>query len=211
MSSLFRKKSIPAAGGRPTPSGVEHETCFPLLCQMGNDANRLVESLLAGRAQREYMKIIYYLVGRGLIDQFLLGKAYLGLMAVEAENPNGSLHALVGGPPSGGFGGAMEPVGMLYGAATHVFKHGMLSANDQRVFEGLCKLGLGQGAKPVEAMSAWSIELARAPQFPVLDLANSTVAVVLNPRNPPRLKPEIEGMEIAITVPSMGLGDHFQD
>ncbi len=181
---------------------------FPLLCQMGNDGNQLLTGGFPGRAQREYLKVIYYLVGRGLIDQFLLGKAYLGLRVVEAEKPEGgALHALVDGPPPGGFGGAMEPVGMLHGPALHVFKHGMLSAHDQRLFESLCKMRLGHGGKPTEAASAWNLGLAQAPQFPVLDLANSTVAVVLDPRQPPKLKPELEGMEIAISVPSLGIDD----
>ena len=67
-------------GGKTPPEGVQHLRYFPLLCQAGDDAQRYWEAGFPGRAQREYLKVLWYLGGSGLIDQFLLGKAYLGLM-----------------------------------------------------------------------------------------------------------------------------------
>lgn len=205
MGSLFKKKQPrPAAAGGPTPEGRQHEKVFALLCQSGDDGNKYLEAGMPGRSQREYLKLLWYLGGSGLIDQYILGKAFLGLMAVESLKPSeqNALSYLVKGPPPGGFGGPMEVVGALHKPAHHCFQAEMLSEQDQKVYQGLLAHVDGAASPPL-SMSPWDTRLARAPQFPVLHIPTMTVACVIEKDAPPPLAPELEGQELHVEIPGM--------
>lgn len=183
-------------------AGAEHLAAFPLLCQMGNDGNENLTAGMPGRAQREYLKVLWYLAAKGLIDQYLLGKAYLGLMMTEARNPQSQLGSLID-PPDEGFSGPMKVVSSLCGPAHHVFKEKMLSPADQELYEALCRFHRKKGSLPEGEMSPWDLSLASADTFPVLHVPTHTVATVLDPKSPPALKPELAGQEIHIAVPGL--------
>lgn len=205
MGSLFRKKQQPAPTvGQATPEGQEHERFFPLMCQAGNDGNKYLEAGMPGRSQREYLKLLWYLAGTGMINQFILGKAYLGLMAVESLKPpdQNALLFLVKGPPPDGFGGVMQVVSGLFKPAHHCFKEQMLSDTDHQLFHTLVSHAEG-APRPELVMSPWDVGLAKIPRFPVLHLSQMVVACVIERDAPPELVPELVGKELHVEVPGL--------
>ncbi|MEW6278522.1 MAG: hypothetical protein AB1758_07880 [Candidatus Eremiobacterota bacterium] len=174
-----------------------------MLCQMGDDGNLYFQNAMPGRAQREYLRILCYLAGRGLIDQFLLGKAYLGLMATAAVAQMEALRALVDKPATGGWSGPMEVVGVFFNPAHHCFKSPMLSQEDNQLYQELCAFARGRGPQPTRPMSPWDLRLATQDRFPVLLVTRSIVATVLEKASPPVLSPELEGLELDIRVPGL--------
>jgi hypothetical protein len=207
MGSLFKKKKpqqAPPSTGGPTPEGLEHERFFPLLCQAGNDGNKYLEAGMPGRSQREFLKILWYLGGSGMVDQFILGKAYLGMMAVESLKPaeQNALLYLVKGPPPDGFGGPMQVVGGLFQPAHHCFKEQMLSDQDHQLFHDLVAHANG-GPRPDLVMSPWDVGLAKQERFPVLDMSKMVVACVIERDAPPPLAPDLEGQELQVEVPGL--------
>jgi hypothetical protein len=204
---LWRRKSAgssspSARGAAAVQVGQQHTTLFPLLCQLGNDGNGFLEAGMPGRGQRQFLQLFWYLVSRGLIDQYLLGKAYLGLLMCEAHNPNGSLTTLLEGPVET-FRGPLEPIGPMRGAAAHVFKNNMLSEQDTKLYQSLLDYAAQRGPLPTETMSPWDLSLAQAEQFPVLHIPTSCVAAVLDPKNPPPMPEEMAGQELVIPIPGL--------
>lgn len=201
MGSLFRGKPKTPPG--PPPEGLEHLRVFPLVCQMGDDGNKLLESGLPGRAQREYLKVLWYLGKSGLVDQFLLGKAYLGLMAVTLQMPGNQLKALVNGPRES-FNGPLEVVGALFNPAHHCFKERLLTHSDHQLYHDLCAYARGTLPKaPTVKLSRWDVSLASVERFPVLYVPRSIVACVIERAAPPTLAPDLKGQEMDIQVPGL--------
>lgn len=206
MGSFFKKKKQQASPnlGQATPEGVEHERFFPLMCQAGDDGNKYLEAGMPGRSQREYLKLLWYLGGTGMINQFVLGKAYLGLMAVESLKPpeQNALTFLVKGPPPGGFGGAMQVVSGLFQPAHHCFKEQMLSDKDHQLFQALVSHSEG-APRPELVMSPWDVKLAKLERFPVLHISQMVVACVIERDSPPPLAPDLVGQELHVEVPGL--------
>lgn len=208
MGSFFKKKKEQAAAsttaGQATPEGKAHEDYFPLLCQAGNDGNKFLEAGMPGRSQREYLKLLWYLGGSGMVDQYILGKAFLGIMAVESLKPaeQSALIFLAKGPPAEGFGGPMQVVSGLFRPAHHCFQEQMLSDQDHQLFHALVAHVEG-GPKPDLVMSPWDVSLATAERFPVLHITKMVVACVIERDAPPQLSPDMVGQELHIEVPGL--------
>lgn len=166
--------------GTETPEGAEHRKIHPLLCRIGEAGNGSLRAGQGDDARRQYLKVLQYLAARQLIDQFLLGKAYLGLMMVEAQRPGGQLKELVENPAER-LTGAMEVAGVMSAPAHHVFKSPMLSPEDHRLYHDLCDLARGNRPEPPQdTMSPWDLALATQESFPVAHLGRNVVATVLD-------------------------------
>lgn len=201
MGSLFKKKGA-ADEGKMAPEGVEHLRTFPLVCRAGDEGNRQLEAGMTGRAQREYLKVLHYLAGKGLIDPFLLGKAYVSLMAVALKLEGNQLKALVNGPSGGGFKGPMEVVGAFHDAAHDCFQEKMLSPSDHQLFHDLCAYARGTLPRPPAVrLSRWDLSLATREKFPVT--LQKKVVCVLERAAPPQLAPELKDAELDIQVPGL--------
>ena len=204
--SIRRQNQFQAAASNASMvAGAEHVTAFPLLCQMGNRGNQSLDAGMPARAQREYLKVLWYLASKGMLDEYLLGKAYLGLMMAEAKNPQGNLGSLIDVPPAG-LPGPMEVVSTLSGRAQHVFREKMLSANDSEIYKALCAFHRKKGPLPEGSMSPWDLSLVSSESFPVMHVPTHQIATVLNPASPPVLNPELKGQEIHISVPGLDEG-----
>lgn len=205
MGSLFKKSSPPPGPGREPPEGAEHRKLFPLACQMGDDGNTYLGHGLHGRAQQCYLKVMDYLVGKGLIDQFLLGKAYLGLLMVAALHGGDDLRDLVDGS-SGSRDGPMAAAYALLTPARHCFKTPILAPQDHMLYHDLCDFARGRASTPPQnTMAPWDLRLASLERFPVLLLARRTVVTVLEKASPPQIVPELEGSELFVEVPGLGI------
>lgn len=173
--------------------GEEYLAVYPLICQKGEDAQALAKSGQVRKAKDEVLSILEFLVLRGIIDQFMLAKCFLALLAFECKL-GGDTKALLRGSLPGELGGT-------FGKPTlKAMEVQLISVQDQALFDSVSKK-IQAGEKPdfISELTRWDFRQVRQESLSVIKLyTTGQIRCICNIEraNPPKLKPGMENMTI---------------
>ena len=188
--------SISGSGDAESQSladGRVHMRVFAWICQKGDDAQVLANAGHYDEAINEFKEILTYLGANLIIDQFLIGKAYLALFAIAAERGEG-LEDLKRG---------ILPIDELLaefflGPLAKIRELGILSSNDRQIWE---RLATGSKQSLIAELSPWDLGLVTPEVLNVLKIScDGSVFCICNlfPAKPPELQPGLENFTLEV-------------